>query len=149
MQLYHTGKYNLKSNNLVFAVWEAPELKRSVKSELTGPDVSTGCEEKKIIRLLSYNIDTILNSSSPDSTNKSPMEVGRNNHVSINNSDIVQRDGKYAPKRIEKQVEETKPVDPLASALNRIKYKVEKTEPETAQRPSRESETGKSSGGRR
>ena len=36
--------------------WYVPALRRSVKSELTGLDVSTGREEKKIVRLLSYHI---------------------------------------------------------------------------------------------
>jgi len=54
---------------------------------------------------------------------------------------------KNALNRIEKQVEETKPVDPLASALDRIKSKVEKAESETAQSPSKEPATGKASGG--
>jgi colicin import membrane protein len=53
---------------------------------------------------------------------------------------------KNALNRIEKQVEETKPVDPLASALDRIKSKVEKAESETGKGLSRESGTGKSPG---
>jgi colicin import membrane protein len=53
---------------------------------------------------------------------------------------------KNALNRIEKQVEETKPVDPLASALDRIKSKVEKTESETGKSPSKEPTSGKSSG---
>jgi hypothetical protein len=36
--------------------WYVPALRRSVKSELIGLDVSTGLEEKKIVRLLSYHI---------------------------------------------------------------------------------------------
>jgi len=36
--------------------WYVPALRRSVKSELTGQDASTGQEEKKIIRLLTYHI---------------------------------------------------------------------------------------------
>ena len=54
---------------------------------------------------------------------------------------------KNALNRIEKQVEETKPVDPLASALDRIKNKVDKAEAETARSPSREPASGKASGG--
>jgi len=54
---------------------------------------------------------------------------------------------KNALNRIEKQVEETKPVDPLASALERIKSKVEKAESETGKSPSKEPATGKGSGG--
>ncbi len=53
---------------------------------------------------------------------------------------------KNALNRIEKQVEETKPVDPLASALDRIKSKVEKAESETARSSSKEPASGKSSG---
>ncbi len=53
---------------------------------------------------------------------------------------------KNALNRIEKQVEETKPADPLASALDRIKSKVAKEESETAKSPSKEPATGKSSG---
>jgi len=52
---------------------------------------------------------------------------------------------KNALNRIEKQVEETKPVDPLASALDRIKSKVEKAEAETARSPSKEPGSGKTS----
>jgi len=44
---------------------------------------------------------------------------------------------KNALNRIEKQVEETKPSDPLASALDRIKSKVEKSESATAGSPSK------------
>ncbi|MDO9111580.1 MAG: energy transducer TonB [Desulfatirhabdiaceae bacterium] len=54
---------------------------------------------------------------------------------------------KNALNRIEKQVEETKPVDPLASALDRIKSKVEKAESETAKSPSNEPVSGKATGG--
>lgn len=53
---------------------------------------------------------------------------------------------KNALNRIEKQVEETKPVDPLASALDRIKSKVEKAESETTGSLSKEPASGKSSG---
>jgi hypothetical protein len=38
------------------ASWYVPALRRSVKSELIGLDVSTGLEEKKTVRLLSYHI---------------------------------------------------------------------------------------------
>lgn len=54
---------------------------------------------------------------------------------------------KNALNRIEKQVEEARPVDPLASALDRIKSKVEKAESETAKSPSKEPASGKASGG--
>jgi colicin import membrane protein len=54
---------------------------------------------------------------------------------------------KNALNRIEKQVDETKTVDPLASALDRIKSKVAKEESETSKSSSRESGTGKTSGG--
>ncbi len=39
--------------------WYVPALRRSVKSELSGLDVSTGIVEKKIIRLLSYHVPTM------------------------------------------------------------------------------------------
>ena len=36
--------------------WYVPSLRRSVKSELTGLDSATGMQEKKIVRLLSYQL---------------------------------------------------------------------------------------------
>jgi hypothetical protein len=36
--------------------WYVPALRRSVKSELAGHDMSTGQEEKKIVRLISYRV---------------------------------------------------------------------------------------------
>ena len=36
--------------------WYVPALRRSVKSELVGHDMSTGQEEKKIVRLISYKV---------------------------------------------------------------------------------------------
>ena len=36
--------------------WYVPALRRSVKSELAGHDMSTGQEEKKIVRLISYKV---------------------------------------------------------------------------------------------
>ena len=54
---------------------------------------------------------------------------------------------KNALNRIEKQEEETKPEDPLASALDRIKSKVAKEESETAKSPSKEPASGKASSG--
>jgi colicin import membrane protein len=53
---------------------------------------------------------------------------------------------KNALNKIEKQVEESSPVDPLASALERLKSKVAKTESETAKNASKEPASGKSSG---
>lgn len=53
---------------------------------------------------------------------------------------------KNALNRIEKQVDESKPVDPLASALDRIKSKVAKEESETGKSTSKEPATGKASG---
>ena len=54
---------------------------------------------------------------------------------------------KNALNRIEKQVEETKPVDPLASAMDRIKSKVQKEESEAGKNPSKEAGSGKASSG--
>jgi tetratricopeptide (TPR) repeat protein len=45
--------------------WYVPALHRSVKTELTGLDPATGGEEKKIIRLLSYQIQRQENNSPP------------------------------------------------------------------------------------
>jgi hypothetical protein len=39
--------------------WYVPALQRSVKSELTGQDTTTGREEKRIARLISYNVPTV------------------------------------------------------------------------------------------
>jgi hypothetical protein len=46
--------------------WYVPALKRSIKSELTGKDASTGIEEKKNIRLLSYHVEPDYDEDNPD-----------------------------------------------------------------------------------
>ncbi|MBF0205033.1 MAG: hypothetical protein HQK67_12190 [Desulfamplus sp.] len=46
--------------------WYVPALKRSIKSELTGKDASTGVEEKKNIRLLSYHVEPDYDEDNPD-----------------------------------------------------------------------------------
>ena len=56
--------------------WYVPALHRSVKSELTGLDVSTGREEKRIARLLSYHVTSVPKSSSSDTANKSQEDTG-------------------------------------------------------------------------
>ncbi|MEI6260560.1 MAG: hypothetical protein WCR46_11715 [Deltaproteobacteria bacterium] len=55
--------------------WYVPALRRSVKSELTGLDVSTGHEEKRIARLLTYHLTSIPKSSSSDTANKSQEDT--------------------------------------------------------------------------
>jgi len=88
--------------------WYVPALRRSVKSELSGLDVSTGGVEKRIVRLLSYHIDYTSKSISPDTANKSLMQHDSKIGVSKDNNEIDQRNKNHS---IINRVEESKRIE--------------------------------------
>jgi len=55
--------------------WYVPALRRSVKSELTGLDVTTGREEKRTVRLLSYHVTSVPKTSSHNTANKIQTDI--------------------------------------------------------------------------
>jgi hypothetical protein len=68
--------------------WYVPALHRSVKSELTGQDTTTGREEKRIARLISYNVPTVTKTEQEQVKQQVPASTPVSDNKKLSSKEI-------------------------------------------------------------